>query len=432
MEKDVVIRIQEKVTQKVEALSKDVRYQNKTSDIDHPEKLNPFVVATLVGEKTNITSYRSELFNGDHAEYNLFLQKLSGEDHSDDILFVSLEPCNHDSRLKTISCSELIVKAGIKTVYMGTFDPDPMVRGDGYAYLINNGVEVILFEERYHAKLIDANKKFYISKIIDDESFNRFLKKYKYNFDLDSISFDAVARDKQFDYDGNFESIYRLYDDYKEKHKEDILKLFYDMSKANHYIDEIVVDSRRDFWFDDGFKLAFYKNPNTLFKGSYFRVISYNGPNENASKTFNGPIFKCILETLSYIFEEMKKVVSTANLEKVRRIIREMVVNAACHKNYNSFSPIIIKLKNDAVEIFNPFVNGKIDVGKMNSFNMPTNPVNGCLTEIAISEHFMEGQGRGSADLKKYLKSLGMEGQVVYEAVCDILITTIPLPLNSK
>lgn len=429
MTKEEIRDIQEEVTKEVERLTNDEKYLRKVKDLDHPEKINPFVVAILVGKTEKVKSYRSELFNGDHAEYNLFLQKLSGEDHSDDTLFVSLEPCNHDSRLKTISCSELVVKAGIKNVYMGTFDPDPMVRGDGYAYLINNKVKVDLFDEDFHARLIEANKKFYLKKIIDDESFSRFMKKYKNNFDIDSFAVDAVARKNQFEFDSDIGSIFKMAEDYKDSNNN-IFESFYNMSKDSHYIDEVVVNSKRDFWFDDGYKLAFYKNPNSFFKGAYFRVISYVGADENASESYTGPLFVSILKVLSRVFEETKKIIPSDKWKSVFRIIREMLVNAACHKNYDSYSPVIIKIKKEVIEIYNPFVKDKIDVEKLNSFEMPTNPVNGCLTDIAINAHFMEGQGRGSADLKKYLQEFDKQNYMVYETVCDILITKIPLPDN--
>ncbi len=428
MEQEQIIKVQEQVTAEVERLSKDTNYLSKTRDADHPEKLNPYVVAILVGNKKSIMSYRSELFNGDHAEYNLFLQKLSGEDHSGDILFVSLEPCNHDSRLKTISCSELIVKAGIKKVYMGTFDPDPMVRGDGYAYLRANHVDVELFDENFQTRLIDVNKDFYIKKLIEDESLSRFIKKYKDNFDINAIAFDALSKARSVNLAKGIDSVLKAIELYKEDHNEDIFELFYKMSKENHYIDEIVANSKRDFWFDDGYKLAFYKNPNSLFKGAYIRVINNISAEEKPSLTFKGPIFMNVLRAASYIYGELKKIVSSKDWDIVYGIVREMIVNAVCHKNYDSYSPVIVKLNSNLIEIYNPFVVNKVAVDKLNEFKMPTNPINGCLTDIAINEGFMEGQGRGTADLEKYVESVEKNQKAVYEAVCDILITKIPLP----
>lgn len=424
MRKEDAIKYQQEVVDEVKRLSNDIRYQAKITDVDHPEKINPYVVALLIGENNHILSRRSELFNGDHAEYNLFLQKLRGEDHSSDTLFVSLEPCNHDSRLSTISCSELIVKAGIKKVYMGTFDPDPMVRGDGYCYLVkDNKVDVELFEEKFQAELIKINSKFYYEKIENNESMRRFLNKYKDNIDIHSIALFNVATSEPGLLNKDIAYIDESLEKYLSQHKEDLYQLFYKNSIDNFFINPIVIDSRRDFWIDDGFKIAFYKKPSAYFKGAYFRIIDNTTSEEIESETFKGPIFYSLIRTYMAINEIAKKI--TVN-PLFMETVREMLVNATCHKNYNSYSPIIVKISKDDIRISNPVINEKIDLESLNSFSMPTNPVNGCLADIAIESHFMEGQGRGSETIKEYLKSIKSDDRNVYELVCDILTTTIP------
>lgn len=63
-------------------------------------------------------------------------------------LYVSLEPCCHHGR--TPPCTDAIVKAGIKTVYIATADPNPQVQHQGIARLQAAGIQVyegILAEE---------------------------------------------------------------------------------------------------------------------------------------------------------------------------------------------------------------------------------------------------------------------------------------------
>ncbi|MDX2196166.1 MAG: bifunctional diaminohydroxyphosphoribosylaminopyrimidine deaminase/5-amino-6-(5-phosphoribosylamino)uracil reductase RibD [Cytophagales bacterium] len=55
-------------------------------------------------------------------------------------LYVNLEPCNHHG--KTPPCTEFIIKSGIKTVYVGQNDPNPLVNGKGIEMLQKNGIEV--------------------------------------------------------------------------------------------------------------------------------------------------------------------------------------------------------------------------------------------------------------------------------------------------
>jgi diaminohydroxyphosphoribosylaminopyrimidine deaminase/5-amino-6-(5-phosphoribosylamino)uracil reductase len=55
-------------------------------------------------------------------------------------LYVTLEPCNHVGR--TGPCTEAIVAAGIRRVFVGSRDPNPRVRGGGIERLRRAGLEV--------------------------------------------------------------------------------------------------------------------------------------------------------------------------------------------------------------------------------------------------------------------------------------------------
>lgn len=55
-------------------------------------------------------------------------------------LYVTLEPCNHTG--KTPPCTWKILEAGIRRVFVGTKDPNPLVGGGGIEFLKESGVEV--------------------------------------------------------------------------------------------------------------------------------------------------------------------------------------------------------------------------------------------------------------------------------------------------
>lgn len=57
---------------------------------------------------------------------------------------------------------------------------------------------------------------------------------------------------------------------------------------------------------------------------------------------------------------------------------------------------------------------------------MSTNPVNGCLSDIALDMKLMEGQGRGESTLKR------LKLDTPYELICNILRVTIPLNVYEK
>ncbi|MCH5180327.1 MAG: hypothetical protein J1F32_03875 [Erysipelotrichales bacterium] len=408
---------QKKVVDKIKELrkkDKTKKWENK--DNDHPEKVNPYVVALLVSEsgEENIFSYRSEMLEGDHAEYNLFVNKLGGNNHSKDTLYVSLEPCSHDSRINEISCSELIVKAGIKKVYMGTFDPDILVRGNGYAYLKENGVDVKLFDEQFQKELIDENWLFFKDKIYNDENSRRFILMYNSLLSKEAIAFYLLSKKSEFDYNEKVITNYI-------KENENLLEQFYKECNNNNYISHNIKEGKRVVTADIGFKLAFYNCPATLFKGAYILVIDNTG-DEKVPDKFDGPIIIAYSKATNCIVNIIKKLGASFN-DNEYLIVRELLANAVFHKDYNSYSPIVVKIYKKYIEIYNPCIREFVDLDYLNRFEMPTNPVNGCLKEIAVEIGFMEGQGRGGETFKNVFSV----NDKPYEIICNILKVKIPL-----
>jgi diaminohydroxyphosphoribosylaminopyrimidine deaminase/5-amino-6-(5-phosphoribosylamino)uracil reductase len=74
-----------------------------------------------------------------HAEI-FALNAAAGSTHGAD-LYVTLEPCNHHGR--TGPCTEAIIKAGIRRVFVGCLDPNPVVAGKGIELLQSAGIEVV-------------------------------------------------------------------------------------------------------------------------------------------------------------------------------------------------------------------------------------------------------------------------------------------------
>lgn len=406
---------QKKVVDKTKELRKKME---GTADLDNPEKINPLVVALLVSpDGEEIFSYRSEALDGDHAEFNLFFHKIAGEDHSRDTLFVSLEPCNHDSRLNSISCSELIVKAKIKEVFIGAFDPDILVRGNGYAYLKENKVKVSLFEEKYQKELIDENWPFFKDKLYCNENSRRFVMMYKEFLSIEAIAF-YLSELKD-----NVEKITK--EEYMER--DDIFELLYEKCMEKKYIFNSISNGKRIVSSDIGFKIAFYSNPSNQFKGAYIKVIDNHLKREEESKKFDKSLIVAYSEAYEYILSILEKI---ANNELIKVIVREMLANAVFHKDYESCAPIIVKIFNDRIEITNPCKKEYIDLKYLNKFKMPTNPINGCLTEIAMDMQLMEGQGRGEETLEKLLEESSASYEISeapYELISNILKVTIPV-----
>lgn len=100
---------------------------------------NPLVGAVIVKDGRIIGEGYHAQYGGLHAEReaiaNLTESAVGAE------LYVTLEPCNHTG--KQPPCTEAILEAKIKRVYIGSDDPNPLVCGKGVWRLRSAGVEVV-------------------------------------------------------------------------------------------------------------------------------------------------------------------------------------------------------------------------------------------------------------------------------------------------
>ncbi|MDP3113363.1 MAG: bifunctional diaminohydroxyphosphoribosylaminopyrimidine deaminase/5-amino-6-(5-phosphoribosylamino)uracil reductase RibD [Candidatus Cloacimonadaceae bacterium] len=87
---------------------------------------NPFVGAVIVRNDAVIAKGHTQDYGGDHAEADALKQ--AGKQARGASLYVTLEPCSHFG--KTPACTEAIIKAGIRRVFFGIRDPNPLVKGD--------------------------------------------------------------------------------------------------------------------------------------------------------------------------------------------------------------------------------------------------------------------------------------------------------------
>ncbi|OOH89696.1 riboflavin biosynthesis protein RibD [Pasteurellaceae bacterium 15-036681] len=100
---------------------------------------NPLVGCVIVKEGEIIAEGYHERYGEWHAERNAILN--SQNDVRGATAYVTLEPCCHHGR--TPPCSDLLIERGIKTVVIGSRDPNPLVAGKGTNQLRQAGIEVI-------------------------------------------------------------------------------------------------------------------------------------------------------------------------------------------------------------------------------------------------------------------------------------------------
>ncbi len=134
---------------------------NSTQEPRGDGKASPLVGAVLWNDGVVDTASRSELRDGDHAEYTLLERKHRDSKLDNAVLFSTLEPCAPGARKHPkLPCAERIVLARIKEVWVGVEDPDPTVDRKGIKYLQDNGVNVHLFDRDLQERIRDVNREF--------------------------------------------------------------------------------------------------------------------------------------------------------------------------------------------------------------------------------------------------------------------------------
>jgi len=100
---------------------------------------NPAVGAVVVKGGKAISRGHHARAGGPHAEV-VALRSAGARARGAD-LYTTLEPCDHQGR--TPPCSLAILEAGVRRVFVGSADPNPLVNGRGVERLRRAGVEVV-------------------------------------------------------------------------------------------------------------------------------------------------------------------------------------------------------------------------------------------------------------------------------------------------
>lgn len=105
----------------------------------HP---NPYVGAVIVKDGTIVAEGFHHKCGDLHAERDALKNaRKNGIDVTGCDMYVTLEPCCHTGRQPP--CTQAIIESGIKRVFIGSRDPNPLVDGKGVKQLEEAGIEVI-------------------------------------------------------------------------------------------------------------------------------------------------------------------------------------------------------------------------------------------------------------------------------------------------
>ena len=102
---------------------------------------NPCVGAVIVDNQENVCGEGFHTYEGiKHAE--IIALDNAGDKARGSTLFINLEPCSHQGR--TGPCADAVIAAGVRRVVACMQDPNPAVRGQGFAKLRAAGIKVEL------------------------------------------------------------------------------------------------------------------------------------------------------------------------------------------------------------------------------------------------------------------------------------------------
>lgn len=132
---------------------------------------NPLVGCVIVKDREIIATGYHKKYGGDHAEVDAIKKVKDKNLLKNATLFVTLEPCCHYG--KTPPCTDVIIKNKIKEVYVGIYDPNPLVYKKGVTILRKNGIKVrvgflekeIKKQNEVYFKYIKEKKPFVIVKV---------------------------------------------------------------------------------------------------------------------------------------------------------------------------------------------------------------------------------------------------------------------------
>lgn len=117
---------------------------------------NPMVGCVIVCNDTIIAEGYHEQYGLAHAEPNA-INQVSDKLLKQCTLYVTLEPCSHYG--KTPPCADQIISKGIKTVFIGNLDSNPLVSGKGVQKLKDAGI--VVSHGVLEAECYELNKRFF-------------------------------------------------------------------------------------------------------------------------------------------------------------------------------------------------------------------------------------------------------------------------------
>jgi ATP-dependent DNA helicase RecG len=364
---------------------------------------SPYVGTVLVfPDGTTETAHRGEFREGDHAEYTVLDKKNRHRDLSGCWLFATLEPCAPGARnAPKVSCAERIVNARISDVWFGIEDRNPKVDHGGIDYLEENGVNVHQFLPEFHKEIEEINKEF--MKWANLKNVEEKEKKAKPQDHLDERS-DATNIDSLDE-----KALQKFLTESKRNYKprsDEFLQELKEMELLEYD------DNTKNYFPTGNAILLFGKSPRNKFPQAALKAKVHYGDGKTGTETY-----KDALILIPDQIEEWLKKVLPASLDRSKfkaeqvpafpiEVIREAVINALAHRNYDiDGAKIQLEVFPDRIIVKSPGTPiPPITIESLNNFTATSYSRNKKITFIFNEMDYMEESAVGMDTFKSILE----------------------------
>lgn len=362
------------------------------------DKTSPKVGAILIKPNGDIdTAHRGELRHGDHAEFTLLERKHRSDILDGSILFATLEPCAPGARKHPkLGCAERIVNARIKKVYIGIEDPDPSVNRYGFQFLVDNGIEVEMFDVDLQKEIRLANEIFLQeaelrAKTIQDKTKKVVLSELE-NAEIKS-KIDDLSKEKI----DKFISLGKLKVEYLS---DDFFHIFEQLG---------LLENKAGVYVPTGIGLLLFGNrPQLVYQNALIRATYKTKDRNEKLETIQGPIVSQASDAIEWFQNVIDKQTDRSNAQRQTvydypsEVIREAVINAIVHRDYDILgAPIYLEVNDDAIVVKSPgYPVAPLKLEQIQKFNAPSLSRNPKIMYVFDQMEIVEQRGLGFETMK--------------------------------
>ncbi|MDA3809892.1 MAG: hypothetical protein PF518_06110 [Spirochaetaceae bacterium] len=315
------------------------------------DKVSPLVGAVLIkpnGE--TMTAFRGEIRHGDHAEFTLLERKNRAEVLDGSVLFATLEPCAPGARKSPkLSCAERIVNARIAKVWIGIEDPDPSVDRKGIKYLLDNGIQVEMFDPDLQKKIRIANQQFI------DEAEERAKESRRDRRTVSLSTKDNIV--SQVELDDLSQS------DLKEFISKGELSVDFDSEKFYRILTQLnILKFKNKIYTPTGFGLLIFGiRPQFTFHNALIRATYKTAGKGEQIETIEGSLINQAMGIQNWYKGKIEKWIDRTSVQRKYTyeypldVLKETIINAIVHRDYDiSGASIYFEINEKSIIIKSP------------------------------------------------------------------------------